>query len=110
LKKFVKLFKKFDKDGDGVLNEEQFIEMVKNIPYCQNNLEEYIQIFLSKIDPNNHKKFTFNDCVNLFSSIIIDEKNSQIYLKQESDNKESPNVGLTIQDETTLLDNICLGN
>ena len=63
LKKFVKLFRKFDKDGDGVLNEEQFIEMIKAIPYCQNNIEDFIDKFLSIIDPFNHKKFTFNNCV-----------------------------------------------
>ena len=65
LKKFVKLFRKFDKDGDGVLNEEQFIGMIKAIPYCQNNIEEYIDKFLAIIDPFNHKKFTFNNCVTL---------------------------------------------
>ena len=71
LKNFVNLFRKFDKDGDGVLNEEQFIGMIKAIPYCQNNIEEYIEKFLGIIDPFNHKKFTFNNCVTLFSSEII---------------------------------------
>ena len=112
LKKFVNLFRKFDKDGDGVLNEEQFIEMVKNIPYCQNNIEEYLNRFLYKIDPFNHKKFTFNNCLTLFSSeIIFDENNlSQTNLSQGFTNFETPNIGLNIQNETSLLDKICLGN
>ena len=110
LKKFVKLFRKFDKDGDGVLNEEQFIGMIKAIPYCQNNIEEYIDKFLAIIDPFNHKKFTFNNCVTLLSSEIIDENQmSQSYYNQALLNVDSPNIGLNIQNETTLLDKICLG-
>ena len=109
LRKFVNLFRKFDKDGDGVLNEEQFIEMVKNIPYCQNNLEEYINRFLYVVDPFNHKKITFNNCVILFSSEIIMDENNESQKSQGIENLGSPNIGLTIQNETTLLDKTCLG-
>ena len=109
LRKFVNLFRKFDKDGDGVLNEEQFIEMVKHIPYCQNNLEEYINRFLYVVDPFNHKKITFNNCVILFSSEIIMDENNESQRSQGIDNLGSPNIGLNIQNETTLLDKICLG-
>ena len=111
LKNFVNLFRKFDKDGDGVLNEEQFIGMIKAIPYCQNNIEEYIEKFLGIIDPFNHKKFTFNNCVTLFSSEIIDEYNlTRSNFSQGQLTVESPNIGLNIQNETTLLDKICIGN
>ena len=111
LKNFLNLFKRFDKDGDGVLNEEQFIEMIKAIPYCQNNVEDNIEKFLSIIDPFNHKKFTFNNCVTLFSSEIIDENNmTQSCFTQGLSTIESPNIGLNIQNETTLLDRICIGN
>jgi len=112
LKNFVNLFRRFDKDGDGVLNEEQFMEMIKAIPYCQNNIEEYIEKFLAKIDPFNHKKFTFNNCVLLFSSEIIDDNNdfSQSNISQGSRKIESQNIGLNIQNETSLLDKICLEN
>ncbi len=111
LKNFLNLFRRFDKDGDGVLNEEQFIEMIKAIPYCQNNVEDNIEKFLSIIDPFNHKKFTFNNCVTLFSSEIIDENNmTQSCFTQGLSTIESPNIGLNIQNETTLLDRICIGN
>ena len=111
LKKFVELFKKFDKDEDGILNEEQFIEMIKSIPYCQNNLEYFIEILLNKIDPFNHKKFIFSDCVNAFGTEIIEEypMSQSNYSKGYSEN-ENINIGLNIQNETTLLDKICLGN
>ena len=93
------------------MNEEQFIEMIKAIPYCQNNIEEYIDKFLGIIDPFNHKKFTFNNCVTLFSSEIIDDNNmTQSYISQGFSNIESQNIGLNILNETSLLDKICLGN
>ena len=111
LKNFVNLFKRFDKDGDGVLNEEQFIDMIKAIPYCQNNIEEYVDKFLRLIDPFNHKKFTFNNCVFLFSMEKIDENNmTQSFFSQGLSTIESPNIGLNIQDETSLLDRICIGS
>ena len=110
LKNFVNLFRNFDKDGDGVLNEEQFIGLIKAIPYCQNNVEEYMEKFLGIIDPFNHKKFTFNNCVILFSSEIIDENNlTQSYITQGFSNIESHNIGLNVQNEISLLDKICLG-
>ena len=110
LKKFVNLFRRFDKNGDGVLNEEQFIEMIKAIPYCQNNIEECIEKFLAKIDPFNHKKFTFNNCVTLFSSVIIDVNDfSQSNISQGFTDRETQNIGLN-QNVTSLLDKICLEN
>ena len=110
LRRFVKLFRKFDKDGDGILDEEQFINMVKSIPYCQKNINEYIDKFLAIIDPFNHKKITFNNCVIVFSSEVINENENEGYFNQGFSNIESPNIGLNIQNETTLLDKICLGN
>ena len=76
LKNFVKLFRKFDVDSDGILNENEFINLIKNIPYCQNNIDEYTFKFLSIIDPFNNKKITFSECVSLFSMEIINENNN----------------------------------
>ena len=111
LKKFVQLFKKFDTDEDGILNEEQFIEMIKSIPYCLSNLDYYIEILLNKIDPFNHHRFIFSDCVNAFSTEIADEYNmSQSNFSKGTNDLENLNIGLNIGTETTLLDKICLGN
>ena len=93
-----------------MLNEEQFIEMIKAIPYCQNNIEECVEKFLAKIDPFNHKKFTFNNCVTLFSSVIIDVNDfSQSNISQGFTDRETQNIGLN-QNVTSLLDKICLEN
>ena len=111
LKKFVELFKRFDTDEDGILNEEQFLEMLKTIPFCQNNIEYYVEKFLNKIDPFNHRKFIFNDCVNAFSTEIIEDYNmSQSNYSKGYSEMENLNIGLNIQNETTFLDKICLGN
>ena len=75
LKNFVKLFRKYDTDLDGVLNEDEFIGLMKEIPYFQNNIDNYIIKFLSIIDPFNNKKITFSECVSLFNMEIIEEEN-----------------------------------
>ena len=85
--------------------------MIKSIPFCLNNLEYFIQNFLNKIDPFNHGRFTFNDCVNAFSTEIIEDFNmSQSNYSKELSENENLNIGLNIRNETSLLDKICLGN
>ena len=91
LKKFVKLFRKFDTDLDGILNENQFINLIKDIPYCQNNVNEYIFKFLSTIDPFDNKIFTFNDCISLFSLEIIQENNNDKNKENQEINENSDN-------------------
>ena len=98
LKNFVKLFRKFDTDSDGVLNENEFINLIKDIPYCQNNIDEYTFKFLSIIDPFNNKKITFSECVSLFSMEIIDDGNNNNFNNNNSNNNS----------QITLLDKICL--
>ena len=119
LKNFVQLFRKFDTDFDGVLSENEFIEMIKEIPYCQNNMDDYIFRFLSTIDPFNNKKITFNECVSLFSMEMIDEnqndnENNNANQDKETDKKENDinndNKNNIEQKQISLLDKICLEN
>ena len=117
LKNFVQLFRKFDTDFDGVLNEIEFIDMIKEIPYCQNNMDDYIFRFLSTIDPFNNKKITFNECVSLFSMEIINEnenENNNDNQEKDSDKKENEknddNKNNIEQKQISLLDKICLEN
>ena len=86
LKNFVKLFRKFDTDFDGILNENEFINLIKDIPYCQNNINEFIFKFLSTIDPFDNKVFTFNDCISLFSMEIIEENQENQETNENNDN------------------------
>ena len=117
LKNFVKLFRKYDTDFDGVLNETEFINMIKDIPFCQNNLDDYIFRFLSTIDPFNNKRITFNECVSLFSMEIVNKEENNNNQKQENnennDNKENEinnSNNNNEQNQKSLLDIICLEN
>ena len=77
LKPFVDLFKKLDDNNDGILNEKQFINLVKNMNiYDDNNFDLGINELLNDIDPYRNKQITFTDCVTLFSK--KDENNETI--------------------------------
>lgn len=74
LKPFLKLFQYIDEDRDGVLNEEQFIELVKKLNiFGEENLEQVIDEFLNNIDTYRNNHITFSDTVDLFSKINYDE-------------------------------------
>ena len=74
LKPFLKLFQSIDDDRDGVLNEEQFIELVKKLNiFGEENIEQVIDEFLNNVDPYRNNHITFSDTVDLFSKINYDE-------------------------------------
>ena len=130
LKNFVKLFKKYDTDFDGILSENEFINLIRDIPYCQNNIDECIFRFLSIIDPFDNKVFTFNDCISLFSMEIIkgdNNENETNTVNNNDTNKENSelengnkekivnnnkddNKDKNRQEEMSLMDKICLQN
>ena len=85
LKNFVTLFRKYDSDLDGILNENEFIGLLNDIPCCKNNADNYAFKFLSIIDPFNNKKITFSECVSLFSMEIMEE-NGEIIINDNGDN------------------------
>ena len=117
LKNFVKLFRKFDGDSDGILNENEFVSLIKNIPYCQNNIDEYTFKFLSIIDPFNNKKITFSECVSLFSMEIIDDENdnnnnnnNNNFNNNNNNNFNNNNNNNNNAQQMSLLDKICMSN
>ena len=74
LKKFVDLFKSVDTNKDGVINEEQFSELVQKMKiFKEDEVENKIFQFLEKIDPFDNQKFTFSECISFFSSEMIKE-------------------------------------
>ena len=73
---FVKIFKNFDDDNDGILNEKQFINFVKGLNAIdEKNFDNSLNELLNIIDPYGYKKIIFSDCVEIFSSYNIDNKN-----------------------------------
>jgi hypothetical protein len=114
LKNFVELFRKHDKDLDGILNENEFSNLIRDIPFCKNNADEYIFKFLSIIDPFNNKKITFSECISILSMEIVEEnfidddikeKNTEENNKDKKDEKKSKIK--RHRNQISLLDKIC---
>ena len=115
LKNFVNLFRRYDTDLDGILNESEFIGLINDIPCCKNNADDYVFKFLSIIDPFNNKRITFSECVSLFSMEMIedniDNKNKKEENNQENDDNESnkkKDINNKDNNPVSLLDKICL--
>lgn len=76
LRPFVYAFKKIDEDSDGIINENQFINLVKDLNILEEkNFDNLLNELLNLIDPYGYKKFIFTDCVEVFSSYNIGNKN-----------------------------------
>ena len=91
LKNFVILFKNVDKDNNGIINEEEFVNLLYNMNIFGEQLKEKIVELLTQIDPYNNKQITFSECVNLFSNIPYYPDGSNIT-------------------KGSILDKICLGD
>ena len=72
LKKFVDIFKSVDTNKDGVINEEEFGELIRKMKLFKGDeIENKILQFLEKIDPFDNQKFTFSECISFFSGELI---------------------------------------
>jgi Ca2+-binding EF-hand superfamily protein len=67
LEKFLGFYRDLDTDKDGVIDENQFRELIATM--AVDMTEDDIVRMLQIVDPFNHQKITFSDCVNLFSSV-----------------------------------------
>ena len=96
LKNFVQLFKNVDKDNNGIINEEEFVNLLYNMNIFGDQLKQKIVELLTQVDPFNNKQITFSECVNLFQSTPYEP---------EGNNNRNNQGGNTI----SILDKICLG-
>ena len=94
LKNFVQLFKNVDKDNNGIINEEEFVNLLYNMNIFGDQLKRKIVELLTQVDPYNNKQITFSECVNLFGNIPYEQENSQ--------NNQNNN-------SISILDRICMG-
>merc|ERR1711935_1064806 len=69
LLKFMKLFRQFDKDKNGVINEEEFRQLI--IATDPNKTDKEIQDLLNLVDPHNNQQISFSECVNFLSSDLV---------------------------------------
>ena len=75
LKNFVDLFKSVDTNRDGIINEDEFSELIQRMKiFKEDEIENVIFQYLEKIDPYDYQKFTFSECINFFSSEFIPDK------------------------------------
>ena len=84
LKTFVNLFRRIDKDKNGVLNEEEFTELVRSFRiYNEEDLDSVVFKFLTVIDPYENQKITFSECVSLFSLEMLNEGGQNVSLLEK---------------------------
>merc|ERR1711865_492033 len=69
LLEFMKLFRQFDKDKNGVINEEEFRQLI--IATDPNKTDKEIQDLLNLVDPHNNQQISFSECVNFLSSDLV---------------------------------------
>jgi Ca2+-binding EF-hand superfamily protein len=69
LSKFVKLFRQFDSDRNGILNELEFRHLLFTIN--PHRTEEDIDYWLNYIDPYNNQQITFSECVTFLSADLV---------------------------------------
>ena len=94
LKNFVQLFKNVDKDNNGIINEEEFVNLLYNMNIFGDQLKRKIVELLTQVDPYNNKQITFSECVNLFGNIPYEQENNP--------NNQNNN-------SISILDRICMG-
>jgi Ca2+-binding EF-hand superfamily protein len=73
LKNFIFIFKRFDSDNNGVLSEEEFVNLIHTLNIYKEDFDEQTRRLLTIIDPYNKKQITFSDCVSLFSMEYVSE-------------------------------------
>ena len=77
LKPFVKLFQSIDINRDGILDEEQFVHLIKNMNiFDEQNIVQIVEEFLNSLDPYGYKRVTFSEIVELFSKINFEQNQS----------------------------------
>ena len=115
LKNFLELFHSVDTNRDGVINEEEFTELIQRMKiFKEDEVENKIFQFLEKLDPFDNQKFTFSECVSFFSSELIKENDINGNEKEISilekvcfkDNKNgNSNIETINNDEKMILSN-----
>ena len=65
---FITLFKSVDKDQNGIIDEQEFRELVERID-PRGELGLVIEEMLDLLDPFSNDIITFSSCVTLFSSV-----------------------------------------
>lgn len=65
----MKLFKQYDADKNGILNETEFVQLLHSID--PEKTEEEVNALLDLIDPHNNQLINFSECVTFLSSELV---------------------------------------
>eukprot|EP00698_Gefionella_okellyi_P019375 TRINITY_DN5930_c0_g1_i1.p1 TRINITY_DN5930_c0_g1~~TRINITY_DN5930_c0_g1_i1.p1 ORF type:complete len:679 (-),score=216.80 TRINITY_DN5930_c0_g1_i1:78-2114(-) len=69
LMKFMKLFRQFDKDRNGILSEDELRQLILAIDPAKEPKE--IIAMLEQADPHNNKQINFSECVSFLSAELV---------------------------------------
>ena len=69
LSRFVHLFKQYDTDRNGIVNEHEFRQVLKAID--PSKTEEEVAGLLDLIDPHNNQLISFSECVTFLSTELV---------------------------------------
>lgn len=74
---FLNVFKAVDSNNDGILNENEFKELIIKLNIFTNeNTDSSFENLIVLVDPFNTKKITFSDCVSVLSNEKLDDEMS----------------------------------
>jgi Ca2+-binding EF-hand superfamily protein len=69
LKAFLELFKQIDTDNNGVIDQDQFRDLVRSLNVGTNEAD--LTRLLDLVDPHGNGQTTFSECVTVFASETI---------------------------------------
>lgn len=74
LYRFTQIFKQVDQDNNGLINEDEFRQLINTMQVLQR--EEEFMFLLQMVDPYNNNKMTYSETVHLLSSHMVPVDNS----------------------------------
>ena len=88
---FMGEFRRIDTDQDGILTEDQFVELYSNLcgAKCLPTCPETIDQFLDVVDPHSCDKIPLSDIVQLFSAQM-----PSLIFPQDSQTELQPQIGV----------------
>lgn len=69
LSRFVRIFKQYDTDRNGIVNEHEFRMVLRAVDPSKS--EEEVNALLDLIDPHNNQLINFSECVTFLSSELV---------------------------------------
>ena len=69
LHKFTEYFKAVDSDTNGVVDENEFRELVQSMQVIETDQE--LDFLLQSVDPHNNNKMTYSEIVTLLSNYLV---------------------------------------